>query len=345
MEKPLRLLMVEDSDDDAQMIIRTLTKGGYDPLFQRVETAEAMRRALKEKSWDIIFSDYSLPQFSGLKAIAVWKETAPDLPLIILSGIIGEETAVECMRLGVQDYIMKGNLSRLVPVVERELFEAGERRQNKLTEQDLWESEERFRQVSQTIFGFVYSCLKRPDQPYVMDWITGAVESVTGYGPDEILNWGDWEKIVIEEDLPLFLDRVIGLSPGQVSVCDLRIRHKAGDLRWLKTYSKTVRDIKDSSLLRLYGACQDVTEHKNLEEKLLHRTDEITFLNTFIREVNSSLSLENIANFALKEIRRVVKPDLAFLFVREQERLKLVTVDPEEGRERLGPIPEHQVGE
>jgi PAS domain S-box-containing protein len=127
MMKPLRVLIVEDSEDDALLMIRELKKGGYDPEYERVETAEAMRAALFEKSWDVILCDYQLPRFNGLAAIALLKETGIDIPLIIVSGAIGEETAADCMRLGARDYIMKGNLSRLVPAIERELKETESR--------------------------------------------------------------------------------------------------------------------------------------------------------------------------------------------------------------------------
>ena len=96
MKKPLRVLMVEDSEDDALLTIRELKKGGYEPEHERVETAEAMRAALREKTWDVILCDYRLPQFNGLAAIALLKETNIDIPLIIVSGAIGEETAADC---------------------------------------------------------------------------------------------------------------------------------------------------------------------------------------------------------------------------------------------------------
>ena len=100
MKKPLRVLMVEDSEDDALLEIRTLKNGGYDPEYERVETAGAMRTALREKTWDIILCDYKMPKLSGLAAIALLKETGIDIPMIIVSGAIGEETAADCMRYG-----------------------------------------------------------------------------------------------------------------------------------------------------------------------------------------------------------------------------------------------------
>jgi PAS domain S-box-containing protein len=140
MKKPLRVLIIEDSEDDVLLSIHALKKGGYEPEYERVETAEAMRTALQEKTWDVILCDYQLPQFDGLAAIALLKESGVDIPLIIVSGAIGEETASDCMRSGAHDYVMKGNLSRLVPAIERELKDAASRVQRKQAEEALRES-------------------------------------------------------------------------------------------------------------------------------------------------------------------------------------------------------------
>jgi len=134
MIKPLRVLMVEDSEDDVLLLIRALKKGGYEPEYERVETTEAMRAALLEKTWDVILYDYTLPRFSGLEAVFLLRETELDIPIIIVSGAIGEETAVEAMKAGAHDYVMKGNLSRLVPAIEREIKDAVIRRERKQAE-------------------------------------------------------------------------------------------------------------------------------------------------------------------------------------------------------------------
>jgi PAS domain S-box-containing protein len=123
MGKPLQVLMIEDSDDDVLLIIQTLKNGGYDPVYARVKTARAMGNALKDKQWDIILCDYKLAKFSGLKAIALVKKRQIDIPLIMVSGAIGEEKAAECIRSGVRDFIRKDNLSSLVPTIKRELTE------------------------------------------------------------------------------------------------------------------------------------------------------------------------------------------------------------------------------
>jgi len=106
----LRLLMVEDSKDDEFLIIRGLKKGGYNPVYERIETASAMKKALKEKSWDVILCDYKLPKFNDASAIALLKEVKIDIPIIIVSGTIGENEAIDCMRLGAQDLYHEGKL-------------------------------------------------------------------------------------------------------------------------------------------------------------------------------------------------------------------------------------------
>src|SRR5208337_2969868 len=123
-QQSLQVLMIDDSENDVLLIIRELKKGGYNPVYERVETAVAMKKALKEKQWDIILCDYKMPKFNAPSAIAVLKETNIDIPFLLVSGSIGEETAIECMRSGAQDYIMKNNLSRLCPTINRELQEA-----------------------------------------------------------------------------------------------------------------------------------------------------------------------------------------------------------------------------
>jgi two-component system cell cycle sensor histidine kinase/response regulator CckA len=134
MSAPLRLLLIEDSADDAALVVRTLRRGGYDLTYTRVESAETMRDALAREPWDLVISDYSMPQFSGPAALQLLHEAGIDLPFIIVSGTIGEDTAVAAMKAGAHDFLMKSNLTRLSPAVARELREALERRERRRTE-------------------------------------------------------------------------------------------------------------------------------------------------------------------------------------------------------------------
>lgn len=138
--KPLRALVVEDSEDDTALLLRELRRGGYDPSHTRVETAETMSVELSTCTWDIVFSDFTMPHFNAFGALELLHSTGLDLPFIIVSGTIGEDRAVTAMKAGAHDYILKGNLKRLAPAVERELREARmrqERRQADATIQRL----------------------------------------------------------------------------------------------------------------------------------------------------------------------------------------------------------------
>ena len=141
MSTPLRVLIVEDSEDDAVLLSRELQRAGYDPVSERVDTPEAMKTALDGQTWDIVLSDYSMPRFSMSEALTMMKEKGLDLPFIIVSGAIGEEAAVASMRAGVHDYVMKGKLARLAPAIERELREAKMRRERKRMEEALRQAE------------------------------------------------------------------------------------------------------------------------------------------------------------------------------------------------------------
>jgi signal transduction histidine kinase len=144
MTKPLRVLLVEDRDDDAVLILHELQKGGYAPTFRRVDDERGMRDALTDGSWDVVLSDWSMPTFSAPEALSVWKSSGHTIPFIIVSGTIGEETAVEALRAGAHDFLLKHRLARLVPAVERGLRDTEERRR---AEAALRRTEERLRQV------------------------------------------------------------------------------------------------------------------------------------------------------------------------------------------------------
>lgn len=134
MDRPLRALVVEDSADDAELMLRELRRDGYSVTFERVDTPQAMSAALDGETWDIVLSDHSMPQFSAPAALRLLRDSGLDLPFIIVSGAIGEEGAVAAMRAGAHDYISKDNLARLTVAVERETREAEIRRRHRINE-------------------------------------------------------------------------------------------------------------------------------------------------------------------------------------------------------------------
>jgi len=141
---PLRVLLVEDCETDAKLTLRELRRGGREVVFVRVETPEAMREALRSRQWDLVISDWSLPHFSGPEALETLKAAELDIPFVLVSGTIGEETAAEAMRAGAHDFVLKDRLARLGPAVERELREAEDRASRRAAEAALRRSEARF---------------------------------------------------------------------------------------------------------------------------------------------------------------------------------------------------------
>ena len=179
----LRLLIVEDSPTDAQLVLRELKRGGFDVTFERVESRDALVLAL-DRPWDLVISDYSLPSFDAPSALETVRARAPNLPFIIVSGTMGEEAAVSAMRAGAQDFIVKGRLSRLVPAAQRELAEARARTAQRDAERALARSEARFRRLAECgVIGIVVS-----DTATRILEANGAFLEVTGYSRVDIEN-------------------------------------------------------------------------------------------------------------------------------------------------------------
>ena len=196
MGKTLRVLNVEDSEQDMALIARHLQRAGYDLISDRVETAVAMKAALESREWDVILCDYSMPHFNALAALALVKEMKLDIPFIIISGTIGEATAVEAMRAGAQDYLMKDALARLAPSIERELEEARNRRALRLAEGARRASELRYRRLFESA----------KDGILILDWDTGQIVDANpylmktlGYSYEELVGRELWEIGVFKD--------------------------------------------------------------------------------------------------------------------------------------------------
>ena len=218
MGKPLRLLQVEDLQSDAALIVRLLSKSGYEVDSARVEDADEMRKALAARTWDVIIADYRLPQFDARAALKVLQATGRDIPFIVVSATIGEDVAVEMMRSGAQDYLIKGNLARLAPAVERELREAAARLERRRAEHALQESETRFRHLADAMPQIVWTATPDGGLEYCNErWcaLTGHDPAVTG---DD-----SWEAILHPYDRQLWRD-TWSQSVRQGAPCEILYR-------------------------------------------------------------------------------------------------------------------------
>ncbi|WP_224982071.1 SpoIIE family protein phosphatase [Geomonas agri] len=268
MGKPLRVLIVEDSEDDALLLIFELRRGNYAPVSRRVETAEAMRKALEEENWDLVVSDYVLPGFTGLEALQVLRESGLDIPFIIVSGKIGEDTAVGAMKEGANDYLIKGNTSRLIPAIEREMQEAQVRRKKREAEAALVRSERRYKRLVAAVTDYIYTVTISEGNVTRTSHGPGCL-SVTGYSDEEYQqNPFLWYQMIHEEDRPAVTSLTEELRAGkEIPSVEHRIRHKDGSLRWVIN-TVVPRYSEQGDLIAYDGLISDISERKQAEESL-----------------------------------------------------------------------------
>jgi diguanylate cyclase (GGDEF)-like protein/PAS domain S-box-containing protein len=264
MKIPLRMLLIEDAEDDALSLARQLGQSGYDLLFKRVETAEAMRAALVAEEWDLVISDYSLPGFSALGALEVLKKSGIDLPFIILSGDIGEETAVEAMRAGAHDYVMKNNLARLMPAIERELREAESRRKRRRAEEELRDSEKRFRSIFQNAVAGI--ALLAVDGRFLQ--VNPAFCRMLKYSEEELLKLNTFE-ITHPDDQTLARRLFSEAEKGKRKSVDYQKRFicRDGEILWAHIAMAWLHDDGDQPTYAV-GLVTDITPHHQARQEM-----------------------------------------------------------------------------
>ena len=252
---PLSVLVVEDSEFDARMLVGLLKSGGFIPTFKRVETASEMVEALNHEKWEVILADYNLPEFSAPKALEILRNTKLDIPFIIVSGGIGEDTAVAAMRAGANDYLMKGNLARLVPAVERELRDAAVRVSRRKAIKELRESEMRHRTLIENASDIIVVLNSKG----VVSFISPACEKVLGKKEDDFIG-KDWFQFA-EESFRLKIKNEYFRSLSQKLVSfsfEGRFIDANGDSRVLDATAQNL--LNDEAIEGVVLNVRDVTE-------------------------------------------------------------------------------------
>lgn len=296
MTMPLSLLMLEDSEDDALIVLRELKRGGYEVSHQRVQSAATMRAALNSRRWDIILSDYAMPGFSAPEALKIVQQTRLDIPFIIVSGTVGEDIAVEAMKAGANDFFTKDKLIRLVPAVEREIRDARERRIRQQTEQQLYQSEERFAKIFQTS-PIGISITTFPEGRYID--INDRYCELFGYTREEIIGstsvkLGIWASLSDREQVADLLKQQhrVNNSESTFYTKNREERH------CLVSYEQIILDEE----LCVVSMIADNTERKAFEKALERNNALIKLLQEVSVAANEANDVESALQFAIQRV-------------------------------------------
>lgn len=291
MKSKLRVLIVEDSDDDTHLIVREIQRGGYGVDFERVETKEMMENALTTGQWDVILSDYSMPRFSVMGALQTLKASGLDIPFLVVSGTVGEETAVTALKSGAHDFLLKGKLARLIPAIEREIREAEVRRSHR-------EAESRYRLLVERLPIIVY--LSPIDKITNTTYVSPQIQTILGYSPDEwVADPLFWQTRLHPEDR----ERVIkivkqGGFTGQPSDMEYRMVARDGHVVWFHDQIVLVRDERGQPI-HWQGLSIDITRHKQAEAQA--RQSEERFSKAF-RASPVAISITRVSDGKFTEV-------------------------------------------
>ena len=266
----IHVLIIDDSEDDALVTIRELKRGGYSPTFERVDTAEAMMSALKSGPWDVIICDYVMPSFSGLAALNVFKASGLDLPFILVSGKVGEDRAVEAMRAGATDYVMKDKLNRLVPAIKRELNEVKSRREYRKAAQSLKQSEERYQVLAEGYSDVVWVT----DMNRQTTYISPSITRLLGYSVEELMAHGiDLIPASLKASMNATAQALSAKQEGEahkvlrIPLLELEMKHKDGSVVWASTSLSCIPD-SDGRPVEIVAVLHDITAPKKAADIL-----------------------------------------------------------------------------
>jgi len=264
----LKVLNIEDSEDDAFLVQRELRRSGVNIIWERVETLEALREALEKQTWDVIISDYNLPKFNAYDALQIVKHRYPNLPFIVVSGTIGETAAVELMKAGAQDYLMKGSLTRLSEVVRREVRDAEIRAERQRSQLELDLVKERLQLAVEGSGIGLWDLAIQTGEVIINERLA----QIFGYTLEELEQSGTktWWELNHSEDLQkakLAMERHFQKKTPAYE-CELRKHHKSRAWIWVLSRGKVVEWDQEGKPLRMAGTILDISDRKQAELRL-----------------------------------------------------------------------------
>jgi len=319
-KKQLRVLLVEDSDDDAQLLLREIRRFGYKVQFERVETADALRSALASKPWDVVLCDYSLPHLNAPKALEILKSSDLDLPFIIISGTIGEESAVSALIAGAHDFIIKGKFARLGPALERELREAEVRSERRQAEASLRENDRLLSEAQRL--------------GHIGSWSLDIRSDILQFS-DEMYHLLDISPNEFQHDSTGFLDLIYSgdrtsaskwmediKSGRRVRELEFRIFHSSGEMRYVQCRGAIVHD-ESGTPQRFVGTAQDISERKLSEMQIRQQVARLTALRTIDQAITSSFNLRFTLDVVLTQVVTELQVDASSILMLDATGQKL----------------------
>lgn len=329
---PLRLLLIEDSEDDAILIGRRFAGAGYRLEWRRVADLGSLAEALQGCAWDLVISDHHLPGFDSFTALAVVRQACEDLPFIIVSGQIDEDVAVAAMRAGANDYLSKCHLERLLPACERELREARNRRERSLALAAERDSEARLQALAANTPGVIFSLQRSPAGNLGFLYAGGATQHLLGLSPEDLLADGNrLREMIVAEDLPGFLEALEGsLAEGKLN-WEGRILSPEGDIKWINLRS-SVRSLARGQPV-WEGLMWNITQSKHTEGELRHSQHQLAALSSHLQRAKEE-ERERIA----REVHDVLGGDLVALKIEISLLAAKIASDPAQARQRVAAI-------
>ncbi|MEM9116559.1 MAG: EAL domain-containing protein [Cyanobacteria bacterium P01_F01_bin.56] len=256
----LNILIIEDSEDDALLVVRELFRDGFDITYERIETSEALQVLLETRVWDLVLSDYCLPKLDAPTALEVVKRSGLDIPFIVIAGSIGERLAVEMMKAGAHDYFMKDNLARLPEAVRRELREAQVRKTRKQAEASLRESQHRYATLASTVPVGIF----QHDTSGNCIYVNARACEISGLSLQAALE-NQWRNALHPDDR----DRITAeweasFQENSSLQCEYRFQHPDGTVKWVYMQSVAEQDI-DGQVIGYVGTITDISDRKQAE--------------------------------------------------------------------------------
>ncbi len=294
----IRVLLTEDVASDAELEVRELKRAGLRVTHRVVDSEESFGEALREFSPDVILSDFSMPGFDGMAALAIAREIVPDVPFVFVSGTIGEEYAIRALKNGATDYVLKSNLVRLPATVERAIAEARARRDKRRTEAELELARERLTSIFTSLPDMLWSVDAQTDQ---ITYVSPAANEIFGQPQDAFIeNQNLWIEVVHAEDQPRVRAAWAKVRGGEAYEIEYRTVRPDGSVRWVNDRGRQIRDAK-GAVERIDGITRDITQR--VEQRA--RIERLSRIRELLGALNSSIVRIRERNLLFDEFCRI----------------------------------------